>query len=237
MKKGVVEVTTYEAGGFGDIAGLVRIAEHLSPDYHVILSLGRRERRKFKKIMEGTNHPDWEIVRARKRTNAPVRIAAFASHNRFFKKKKQANILVNQYAYSLNPDTTDISFYTGFIPDTVSDTFYGCYGDLFATGLYIPREPIKCSKTVAAGKFREFARTHQDIRHLQEDIVDTDRLWGTYYSGSLGTDGLFFDMLKEAEDRFPIGKNVTVFTFLNRHHFKKYVAPKADALGFNWYDR
>jgi len=48
--------------------------------------------------------------------------------------------------------------------------------------------------------------------------------WGCYYSGTLGTNGLFFKSLLSALPKLKKKhKKITYFTFQDQHHFKKYV--------------
>jgi len=226
LEKNKVEVTTMDAGGYGDIAGAIRIAEYLSSDYEVILALGTYERRKFDKLMDGET-PAWEVVDEGTPTGAPVRIAAFESHRNHRKSKDQVEILVNQLSYKYI--SSDLNFYTGFLPDDAAVQFQG-EGTLLMSGLYIPKDTIKCSKNDAVEKFDKFSKKNK-IRNKEEDF-NTDTLWGTYYSGTIGTDGLFFDMLKEAQGK--LDRDATIFTFLDDHHFKKYVVPKAEQLGLEY---
>jgi len=62
---------------------------------------------------------------------------------------------------------------------------------------------------------------HKKLTFHKKHLLESK--WGAYYSGSLGTNGLFFELLNRSLNK--IKGKVTYFTFNDNYHFTKYILP------------
>ena len=91
---------------------------------------------------------------------------------------------------------------------------------IISAGYYTHHEYAKLPKE----EIVSFLTKNKVSRFLKKHLLESG--WGTYYSGTLGTNGLFFKLLKKSLPHI-LGKHkkITYFSFLDNHHFKKYVLP------------
>jgi len=131
------------------------------------------------------------------------------------KRSDISRIIINQYSGSEGDQKLDQSH-----ADYIIDPIPSKNSEQMGASFYTHNNYYKIQKKTLVESLIKFPGLALQKQHL------LNSKWGVYYSGTLGTNGLFFKLLAKTTPKMvKEHKQITYFTFLDNHHFSKYVLP------------